>query len=460
MSIDFPYVITASLGDSDLLRKMPGPLAKLGRAISVKLPGGVAKRLHETYLQIFPVLRAVEAKIYQPADQILQKHTAQSAHQSDVALERAILCLEAGWRAGLINIISLQQEPVPYGDRWEVFAPAGINMGLLSRYLFDMIGQALFSDRLDVYDSLGIVPRNDLELDRLRRLAGLSTPHLNTLRKVFGKNMRTGLFSLPADRLEAVFKLQAFQLARINEFTRGRLDDFLNRDAEFIDAVATHLHTDAHFVDLQHDFMSIQSVEMVEALGSMELRDASEKANEERRTRGLGPVTEPVYETDIGVLRKIFEQYFSELLQQPPSMLFAMGRMLPGLRKLKPAERSKRIEEIRTFAKHYLKFMTPEIVEALGMTAEDDGESGNSPTFTEGLQILEGLWFKQGLGRQFIEGHLRSEQGLKALKATVNEYLSMKRKGAIKPGSDVKAILTNSDILDGYIQPFIRQPEL
>jgi hypothetical protein len=93
--------------------------------------------------------------------------------------------------------------------------------------------------------------------------------------------------------------------------------------------------------------------------------------------------------------------------------------------------------------------MSTDAMKALGMI-------GDRPTtFGEALSILEGMFSKPGLGRRFFENALQTPEGVRALAGLKADIEEMRRRGSLKDDTDIKQLLSNSDILDGHIAPFI-----
>lgn len=455
------FTVDAAMGDGRALTPVPQPLRQPLRSLGTVLSMGRRARLMQTAARLYPILRRIEAKLY-PAEQmrVLEPLSFEDALERADAIERGLRMFDGAWAARLIAVGGTDGKPLKPGDRKHTAAACGMTVAAAERVFIDRAVAAVFRDNPLMGQKLqGSVA--DLEgLRKVRVLGSLDALTVEEFSKGLGRDFMATLARLPGDQLAAVVRLKPYHIRPLRMILKNDFRMVLKWTPEFLTAVAESFHCVEQIRDLDEDIAEIQDPESLRILGGWTTIDITDKVNEERRARGKSRLKGRRFETDIGALRRILGAAFTELLQRPPSLLAAYGQIMDDLRALPPAGRPDRIEQMRTFTERYVEYMTPQVLVALRIIGPNNtrvtDRSKTDPTFGEALNILEGLWTKDWLGRKFFEGPLQEPKGAAAIARLVKEFGVMKERGSIKGEAEVVQIVAQSDLLDGPLRPFMK----
>lgn len=454
------FTVDAAMGDGPALAPVPPPLRQPLRSLGASLARGRRGRLMNTAERLYPILRRIEEKLYPPPARLLTARIMADALEHADAVERALRLFDGAWKAHLIAVRGPDGKPLQPGNRRTATAACGMTVGAAEQVFVDRAVTAVFRENPVMGGKLqGAVADVD-GLAKVRLLAELDALTLEEFTKGFGVNFLQVLARLPLDQLQAVVKLKPYHIRPLRQILKNEFRGVLKWPPEMLTAIAESFHCVEQLRDLDEDIDLITDPESIRVLGTWATIDITEKVNEERRARGQARLKGRRFETDIGALRRILGNSFGELLQRPPALLAAFGQIMHDLRSLPGPARSDRIEQLRTFADRYVEYMTPQVLVALKIVGPNntriESRERTDPTFGEALNMLEGLWLKEWLGRRFFEGPLQEPQGAAAVALLVKQFAEMKARGSIKGEAEVIQIVAQSDLLDGPLRPFMK----
>lgn len=367
-----------------------------------------------TAARLYPILQRIEAKLYPEGERLLQKLDFKAALEDANAVERALRMFDGAWAARLIAIRGKDGKSIPPGDRKRTAAACGLTVSAAEQTFIDRAVVAAFRDNPTMGAKLKGAVGDIAGLRKVRLLAGLDALTVEEFSKGLGQNFMPRLARLPPDQLTAVVKLKPYHIRPLRHILARDFPEVLNWTPDFLTAVAESFTCVEQIRDLDDSILDIEDPESIRVLGSWTIIDITERVNEERRARGQSRLKGRRFETDIGALRRILGASFSELIRRPPALLAAYAQIMDDLRALPPVQRPPRIEQVRTFTERYVEYMTPQVLVALkivgpGNTRVTDRQPSD-PTFGEALNLLEGLWNKDWLGRKFFEGRCRNRE--------------------------------------------------
>lgn len=454
------FTVDAAMGDGAALSPLPAGMRQPLRSLGTVLAAGRRMRLMHTAERLYPILQRIEAKLYPDGQRLLEGVSFQAAQESPETVERGLRMFDGAWAARLIAVRSAGGAALKPGDRKQTAAACGMTVGEAERLFLDRAVGLIFRDNPVMGEKLqGHV--GDLEgLRKVRTLAALDALTVEEFSKGLGANFLQMLAQLPGDQLLAVTRLKPYHIRPLRAVLKNEFRTVLKWTPEFLVAIAESFTCVEQIRDLDEDICDIEDPESIRALGRWSIQDITEKVNEERRARGQSRLKGRRFETDIGALRRILGGSFSELVQRPPALVAAYGQIIHDLRTMPTAERADRIDQMRTFSDRYVEYMTPQLLVALKIIGPGNKPLENrqktDPTFGEALHILEGLWTKDWLGRKFFEGPLQEPQGAAAIARLVKDFAEMKARGSIKGEAEVAQIISQSDLLDAPLRPFMK----
>lgn len=454
------FTVDAAMGDGRVLAPVPSPLRPPLRSIGTSLARGRKARLMHTAARLYPILRRIEEKLY-PADKrlLLPADMASALAHPDV-VERALRLFDGAWQARLIAVRGLDGKPLAPGDRKRAVAACGMTVAAAEQIFLDRAVTAVFRENPVMGDKLQGAVADVEGLAKVRMLAELDALTVEEFTKGLGTNFLQMLARLPLDQLQAAVKLKPYHIRPLRQILKNDFRKVLGWTPEVLTAIAESFHCVEQIRDLDEDIDFIEDPESIRVLGAWSTYDITEKVNEERRSRGQPRLKGRRFETDIGGLRRILGGTFADLVRRPPALLAAFGQIMHDLRALPGPQRADRIDQLRTFAERYVEYMTPQLLVALKIIGPNNSRIAerdkNDPTFGEAINMLEGLWMKDRLGRKFFEGQLQEPQGASAVALLVRQFSEMKARGSIKGEAEIVQIVAQSDLLDGPLRPFMK----
>jgi hypothetical protein len=454
------FTINAAMGDGRAIAPLPGSLRSPFRSLGTLLQRGRRARLMKTAERLYPILQRIEEKLYPAEHRLLADMPFETALESDAAIERGLRMFDGAWAARLIAVRDADNKPIPPGNRKRVSGACGLTVSDAERLFIDRAVEAAFRKNLTMGAKLkGAV--GDMEgLRKVRLLAELDALTVEEFSKGFGQNFMPQLAHLPADQLAAVVKLKPYHIRPLRQILARDFPRVLKWTPEFLSALAESFTCVEQIRDLDDSILDLQEPEAIRVLGAWTLIDITDKVNEERRARGKSRLKGRRFETDIGALRRILGGAFNDLIQRPPALLAAYAQIMDDLRALPAEKRPDRIDQMRAFTERYVEYMTPQVLVALKIVGPNNtrvtDRQPSDPTFGEALNILEGLWTKDRLGRKFFEGPLQEPKGAGAIAVLVKEFAEMKKRGSIKGEGEIVQIVAQSDLLDGPLRPFMK----
>lgn len=445
-------IITARRGDGKILRLLPNFIARPFRAVALKLRGQRQKRLELTVRRLYPTLQKIEKAAVPDGKKYLAGTSFANAQKDDLAIERGLILFDIAWEGGVIEVRDRKGQPLEHNSREDATAACGVEVSATERFYLYKAARIICKDHRKVdFNRKGMI-KDVSALPVLRQLATIEPPGLDIMFE--GMKLRFRDLLIPNKRpvADALSRLKPYHIRGLSEALDDRMADVIDWSPELIEALAEAFHCAEQISDLGPHIEILRTPDALKAIGQWHTKDATQKINEERARHGK-PTVDRAFETDIKVLRKLLGREFVLILEQPPPLLEAVGGMVKSLREVKPGkERTEKVDALRKFAQRYLNLMTPEALDALQLRSDD----GDSLSFGDALGILEGLFSKPGLGNRYFKENLPTPEGVESLRCVVEQFKEMQRRGSIKPGTDVSAIIVTSDLFDGCVEKFMR----
>lgn len=436
-------------GDGPILNLIPPPVKGLLRVTANKLTSQRISRLQRVAGEIYPILQKIEDRALPEDQKILQGVPFQKALQDDEKIERGLRMFVSAWRSNFIRLLDSSGKPVSPESGRAYMGACGMTLEQAEKYFIDLAIASIFKHNPKALRHLTGNVYNPDALPKLRVLSMFQPLALTELVMGLGRDAGQVLTEIDPDHLYALATLKAYHLRALRQTFGAGFKNIRTWDPEIIKGIGTAFDCVEQVRDLGDAIGVLRSPASLEALGRWEKRDITERVNRERAARGQGKLKGRRFETDIGVGQRILGPYFNTLMEEPPEVLDAFGKLIAGIRRTDKVERKDRIEEVRLFCERFLEYMNTDVMKALGMV-------GDNPTsFGEALYILEGLFSKPGLGRKFFEGPLQKPEGAKALAGLRKDIDDMKARGSLKGEQEITQLLAQSDILDGSIAQFI-----
>lgn len=449
-SIATPVLVLGDAdGDGPLLRLMPPPFNRMLRGTANRLSGQRMARLNRVGQQIYPILQKLEDKALPPDQKLLQGVPYAKAVTDDEKIERALRLFVSAWKSNFIRLVDTTGKTIPPAKARTYMGSCGLTVEQAEMYFIDLALTRIFRKNPKSQRRLMGMVNDPDALPKMRVLAHFQQLSLTELVLGLGREAGPILSAIDPEKLYALATLNSYHLRALRTSLGAGFKNIAEWEPDMIRAIGTSFECVEQIRDLGDALGAIHSPEAMAIIGRWEKRDITEQVNEERSRRGLGQVQGRRFETDIGAARLILGGFFNTLMAEPPEILEAFGSLISRIRTTDKVDRKDRIDEVRLFCERFLEYMNSDIMKALGLV-------GNNPTsFGEALHILEGLFSKPGLGRKFFEGGMQTPEGVRALIGLKRDIEEMKKRGSIKGEAEIGQLISNSDILDGSIAPFI-----
>ncbi len=121
---------------------------------------------------------------------------------------------------------------------------------------------------------------------------------------------------MDADWLNALTHLNAFHIHALGEVFGTAVSEILDWDARYLFTFAQAFTSPEQIHDLGLDLRLAQSPETLRAIGTWEVRDVTDKINEELNKRGRPSIKNRQCETDIAIFRTMLGADFTTLVKQ------------------------------------------------------------------------------------------------------------------------------------------------
>lgn len=474
-------------GDAGWVSSMPGLLRGMARRWDSRSERNRGQRMVRAVESLYPALCRVEMEILkgegasagadegteangaddgadgaapraEPRTPLLNALPFRGAVNDDRAIERGLEMFDVAWRSGAIALRASNGKLIPPG-RGKVIVPAcGQSIDQVKSYFVDRAARIILRQVPKVYERVAPELTDLTILPRLRRIGGMKPAVVNEVVRGFDGNVRRALIEVDDSVLDPLVRMRPRVLRALRESLAKDFPSLLEMDPSFLEAIATAFTIPEQVHDLGKSLLLVQSPDALHALAGWDRHDITEKVNEDRERRGLQPLTEPVYTTDIRALRAILGNEFDHLMEFPAALLEVFGRAIRETRELDVAPRQARIDQMMMFCQRYMDYLNRESVAALFLMAPEDQAripKNLRPTIAEVFFILEGLWGKPGFGRKFFENIVPTQDCAKALRMMMLDHISLKERGSIKGEEELAQIVANSDLLDNHIKKFM-----
>jgi len=456
-------VIEENHGDSPWIAKAPGFLRGVARGWDNRGERHRNLRMVRAVRMLYPVLCAVERQHYGPGQDAgpcrLDGVPFEQVVNDDRAIERGLAVFDEAWESGAVTFRAANGKLVP-PNRGKVVIPAcEYSVDHVRLYFIDRAARIILRRSPRIYESLAPILTNRALLPRLRRIAALHPKVTTELVRGFNGNARKALFETDGEILAIFSRMAPDVMVALRETLDVDFPEVLGRGPAFVQAIADALTVPEQVRDLGRALTMIQDPQAVLALGSWDIRDVTEKVNEDRESKGLPPIQGSVYSTDIRVLKGVLGNEFNHLMEFPSPLLVAFGQSARELRELDVAPRQARVEHMSMFCQRYMDYLTnADTLSALFLLNPEDQarvKKEMRPNVAEVYFIMEGLWGKKGYGRKFFETVMGTSEGAKAMRQMMYDLVGLKQRGSVKTPDDLAQIVSNSDLLDSPIQRFM-----
>lgn len=448
--LDTPLLIIGDgEGDGPVLSLVPPPFKGILRNVFNKMEGQRNVRLMRVVGDIYPILQRIEAKALPESERRLSGVSLNSAMRKDECIERALRIFVSSWNSNVFRLIDTTGKQVTPDKGRSFMGACGLTIEQAQMYFIDRAVKSIFRKNPKALKRLVGVIRSPEALPRLRVMSQFQQLAMTELIQGFGTSIGQVLVEIDPEVLYGMATLKAYHLRALRQVLRSGFKNIASWQPDMIRAISVHFMCVEQIRDIGEAFGAITDPEAIATLGRWEIRDITDKVNEERASRGESKVSGHKFETDIGLGDKIFGSWFAAMLGMPPDILEGLGNVVKDIRTADKVDRKDKIDRIQLFCDRYLEMLPLDVLRALGIV-------GKTPsTFGEALFICEGLFTKQGLGRKFFEGPLQTPDGIKALAALKEQVGEMRRGGSIKSEAEIQQLIQNSDMLDGPIAQYI-----
>jgi hypothetical protein len=451
-------------GDSPWVDTVPGFLRGMARGWDNRGERHRNLRMVRAVRRLYPVLCAVERMHFGPDTENggsirLDGVPFDRAVNDDRAIERGLSVFDMAWQAGAVTFRAANGKLVPPGKGKVIIPACGYSVDHVRHYFLDRAARIILRHNPKIYESLAPILTERAMLSRLRRIATLSPRVIVELLKGFNGHARRALFDIDPEILSAFSRMTTESVIAMRESLGAQFPEFVDRGAPIVAAVADTLRVPEQLRDLGQGLCFLRDPDAVRAIGGWDIRDVTEKVNEDREKRGLPVLVGPIHSTDIRVLAGVLGSEFNHLMEFPAPLLEAFGDSIRELRDLDVAPRQARVEQMSMFCQRYMDYLTnAETLQALFLSADADKakvKESMRPNVPEVFFIMEGLWTKKGYGRKFFETVLSTGEGAKAMRQMMLDLVGLKERGSVKTPDDLVQIVSNSDLLDSPIQKFM-----
>ncbi|WP_299439583.1 hypothetical protein [uncultured Rhodospira sp.] len=453
--------IEESHGDSRWVATVPGFLRGMARGLDAR--GGRQRdlRMVRAVATLYPTLCQVERATHKGDGEegglLLDGTPFETAVNDDRAIERGLSVFDTAWASGAIALRAGNGKLIP-PSRGKVIVPAcGYSVDHVRHYFVDRAARLILRRSPKVYDRIVKDITDASKLPRLRYIASMQTLVINELIRGFEGNASKALFQTDEAMLDGLSRFRPAVMVALRESMDQEFPRLMGLDPEILKALADAFTVPEQARDIGPEVLQLSSPEAVHAVGAWDLHDITHRVNEERERRGLPPVKNPVYSTDIRTLRSVLGSEFGHLLERPAALLTVFGEAVRKLRDLDVAPRQACVEQMTLFCQRYIDYLTEEAVVSLFLLSPRDRANlpeNRRPSIAEVFFIFEGLWNKKGFGRKFFENAVGSPEGAKALRLMMFDFNALKDRGSVKAAEDLAQITNNSDLLDTHIAKF------
>lgn len=443
-----------STGDGPLLRIMPGQARARLRPLFMRNQKQKEKRLLRVARAIFPGLQSMEAMAVADQHRLLTKRGFDACLNDHKCIERALTLFDVAWQTGLTDLKSFAKgAPLAWGNTRTQLGACGLTVGQAQQFFLKIAVRMVYKENPKAYDRLKDFIDERSSLPRMRLLASIDALTLAELQTGWGRRFCELLTTKDDDFALAVRRLKPFQARSVRQVMTDKFTEALDWAADMWVAIAESFQCVEQFRDMGEFFLDLTSPEAVRAIGRWERRDITEKVNADRRKKGKKPVKGRRWETDISHIKRILGNSFTTLVQRDAALIDLFGEIYSGrIRDLEEPARGQAVEQFQLLARRYLEYLTAPMLEALMRPQEDETLS-----FGEIVNILEGLWMKNGLGTAFFETTFQAADGVEGVRGVACEYIDMKRRGSAKQNTDIAALIRDSDLFDRWLVPMMRK---
>ncbi len=448
------FDIDDASGDGAGLQRLPTGFRGVMRRFGSRWEKKREKRLLAVAERIFPLLCELEEKALSSENWILKTGSFADGIQNDRSLERGLVLFEGALENKLIHFWNGEgSEREAYTDVTQPLGACGLSLEDARAYFLERSAEIIFKDNPTALEKLRTVGLKLDSLPKLRILAEIDPLALDELQKGLGRSFGDLVIKKDYPFVKALSKLKAFHVRSMNKIMEKKVQGILFWEAERVDAVIRNFECVEQFTDMAELFEHIGNPDVLDAIGTWEKRDITEKVNSERRTKGLKVLKGRRFETDIGVIRRMLGPHFATLLSSTPDMIRIIGKLVANVRLLPDEEQEKRREEFQTFIRRYIEYLNVGLLRALTVVGDEGDEK---LSYREIIAILDGIWAKPNFGAPFFEGIFQTGPGALGIAALVHEFVDLKKRGTIKEQTDIVSIISSSDLFDKVLIPLNR----
>lgn len=443
------------LGDGPLLAHVPGVLADRLRPLALRRQPSREKRLMRVARHLFPALQKMEEMAVGESHRVLMDKSFEECCRDSKCIERALTLFEVAWQTGLTELHSGKGKSLAWGNTRMPLGACGLSVGQSVQFFLKMAVKVIFARNQKAYIRLQPFVGEKSSLPRMRLLAAIDALSLAELQIGWNRRFEELLTTKDDEYAIAVRNLKPYQVRSMRQVMAGEFTKVLDWSADMVRAVGEAFQCVDQFRDLGDFFILLTTPEAVRAVGRWERRDVTDRVNERRKQKGKAPLKGRRWETDIGLIKRILGTQFGTLLEREAALIDLFGEIFASrIRTLQEPQKGQAVEHFQLLAKRYLAFLTSDVLTAL---MEPEGPGGETFTFAEMIGILEGLWMKNGLGTAFFQGAFQTREGAEAVRGIAREYIDMKRRGSAKVGTDIGALIRDSDLFDKHLVPLMRK---
>lgn len=450
-------------GDSPWVGSVPGFLRGMARTWDTRNDRHRDSRMVRAVGRLYPAVCEAEKKALDEGRLTgrprLHGVAFERAVNDDRAIERGLAVFDEAWQAGAITLRAANGKLIP-PHRGKVIVPAcGYSVDHVRHYFIDRAARLILRRIPKVYERLAVDTIEPGMLPRLRRIGAIRPQIVEELLRGFEGNVRRALLETDDAVLDALIHIPAPVLSALRKSLETEFQALLNKDPEVLRAVADSFTVPEQVQDLGQGILLMDSPDAIRAIGQWDIRDVTDRVNEDREKRGMPPIAGPVHSTDIRVMRGLLGNEFNHLLEFPAPLLKVFGQSVRETRDLDLAKRQNRVEQMTLFCQRYINYFTNEqaILALFLLNPEDLSRvpAAMRPSIPDVFFILEGLWGKKGYGRKFFETVMGTDEGAKSLRLMMYDFVGLKERGSVKTPEDLEQIVTNSDLLDGHIAKYM-----
>lgn len=443
-------VVGDSEGDGPILRLIPPPFKGIIRGTQNRMAAQRINRLLRVAGEFYPLLQRMEDKALAEEEKRLAGVPFAKALLSDESIERGLRLFVSAWKSNVFRLLDEQGKAIPPEKVKTAMGACGLTVEQGMSYFINLALAQIFKKNVKVQRRLVGAVTDPQLLPKVRLLSHFDALALTELTMGFGHTIGPVLVTIQNEQLYALASLKAYHLRALRQVFRAGFKNIAKWDPEVIRAISHSFTCVEQMLDLGEALGVISSAEGMAAVGAWEIRDITDRINEERASRGEPKIAGNRFETDIAAADKIFGSYFTSIMSEPPDIIEGMGKVVADIRRTDKVDRKDRIEEVRLFLDRYLEFMTADVFRALGLAGPRPG------SFGQALFICEGLFSKPGVGRKFFEEALKTPEGIKALTNLRKDVEDMRRGGQLKAEPEIRTLVQNSDMLDKHILQYIK----